>query len=365
MSRDLGLAALLRRSAALVACGVLVSCSALPPPTAPTAVNPPTFPQPVPATPPLVDELPEFPSPPAENGTFTTINGVPLYRIGRGDVLDLTILRGAVQDKLTATVRSNGTIFVILAEVEVDGLTAEQAARKVAQDLAVFFRNPVVDVQVKEYHSKKVTVVGSVGSSTRMSGVSLPLTGRTTVAEIIGKAGGFHPNANLERIRVTRASGETYSVNMYRYVQDVGVARPSVLDSGDIVIVPELPKGAEERRVFLLGEVRTPGPVPLIPRMTLAQLVAQAGGWTENARFEEAAIIRPAPDSTEIILVDLRRLLVEGERRIDQYLRPNDVVYVPRTGIGNWNALLAKLRPTLEFLALPLQPVFTIKALDQ
>jgi protein involved in polysaccharide export with SLBB domain len=152
---------------------------------------------------------------------------------------------------------------------------------------------------------------------------------------------------------------------MYRYVQDVGVARPSVLDSDDIVIVPELPKGAEERRVFLLGEVRTPGPVPLIPRMTLAQLVAQAGGWTENARFEEAAIIRPAPESTEIILVDLRRLLVEGERRIDQYLRPNDVIYVPRTGIGNWNALLAKLRPTLEFLALPLQPVFTIKALDQ
>ena len=88
------------------------------------------------------------------------------------------------------------------------------------------------------------------------------------------------------------------------------------------------------------------------------------GARVENARFEEAAIIRPGPEATEIILVDLRRLLVDGERRIDQYLRPNDVVYVPRTGIGNWNALLAKLRPTLEFLALPLQPVFTIKALD-
>jgi polysaccharide export outer membrane protein len=365
MSRDLDVAALLRWSAAIVACGVLTACSALPPPTAPTAVNPPTFPQPLPAAPPLADEPPDFPPPPTENSTFTTVNGVPLYRIGRGDVLDLTILRGAMQDKLTATVRSNGTIFVILAEVEVDGLTAEHAARKIAEDLAVYFRNPVVEVQVKEYNSKKVTVVGSVGASTRMSGVALPLTGRTTVAELIGKAGGFHANANLERIRVARASGEVYSVNMYRYVQDIGPTPVSVLDSGDTVIVPELPRGADERRVFLLGEFKTPGPVPLIPRMTLAQLVAQAGGWTENARFEEAAIIRPGPQATEIILVDLRRLLIEGERRIDQYLRPNDVVYVPRTGIGNWNALLAKLRPTLEFIALPLQPVFTIKALDE
>ena len=40
------------------------------------------------------------------------------------------------------------------------------------------------------------------------------------IMDAIAKAGGFHQNASLDRIRVSRASGKTYTVNVFRFIQD-------------------------------------------------------------------------------------------------------------------------------------------------
>jgi len=342
----------------------LVGCGGLHKPSYSTSVNAPTFPQREIAATAARNERPtELPPPATENRTFVMVSGTPQYRIGAGDVLDLVITRGSIQDKLQATVRSTGKIFVLLAEVNVDGLTTEQAGTAIANELATFFRNPSVDVQVKDFNSKKVFVFGAVGTIVRASGVSIPLTGRMTVIEAIGKAGGFNANAGMDKVRVTRADGTSLVVNLFRYMQEGDPALELVLDAGDRVFVPEQIKG-EERRVFLLGEVKTPGPAPYFPNLTMGQLVAQVGGWTDAARYDEAAIIRSASGVTEIITVDLRRLILEGEKRIDQYLQPNDVVFVPRTPIADWNAFVGQIRPTFDLINQPLYTILSIKAIQ-
>lgn len=337
---------------------LLVSCMARFPIPEPTAVNPETFPQtPPPQAPPLP---PELPSPDTENRTFVTIDGIPQYRIGAGDVLDVFVTRGATQDRLQVLVRTNGRISVSFAEVNVDGLTADQAAEEIARKLSVYFRNPQVDVQVKEYNSKKVSMLGAVALAPRGGIGTIPLTGRTTLLEVIARSGGLAPNASLDRVRVTREGGKSYTVNMYRYAFEGDLSQEFIMDAGDVVFVPER-VGGEERRVFVLGEVKTPGPVSLFPSMTLAQVMAQAGGWNDGALYQEARIIRGDLKNPEIVSVDLGRLVLAGDRRIDQLLRPNDIVLIPRTPIADWNAFLAQLRPTLEFFTLPFQSVLTIR----
>jgi len=99
-------------------------CGGLQKPSYSTSVNAPTFPQPQAATPPSPAETPtELPPPPTENSAFVTAAGVPQYRIGPGDVLEVTVTRGAAQEKFQAAVRPTGTVTVILAETKVDGLT--------------------------------------------------------------------------------------------------------------------------------------------------------------------------------------------------------------------------------------------------
>lgn len=343
----------------ILASQVLMSCVVVRPPTS-TVVNPETFPQQLsPSVPPVPSELPP---PPTENRAFVTVDGIAQYKIGPGDVLDVFVTKGPTQDRIQTPVRANGRIVVNFAEVRVEGLTVDQAAAELTQALTVYFRHPQVEIQVKEYNSKKVSVLGAVGGTPRGGVGSVTLTGRMTITEFIARAGGLQPNASMERIRVTRDSGKAYTVNMYRYVQDGDLSQEFILDSGDVVFVPERAPG-EERRIFLLGEVRTPGPVPFYPTLTLGQLVAQAGGWTDAARYDEARIIRADVKATEIIEVDLGRLMLEGDRRIDQFLQPNDVIYIPRTRIANWNAVLAQLRPTLEFISLALQPVILYRTI--
>jgi polysaccharide export outer membrane protein len=349
---------------AILLCLFLVGCGGLQKPSYSTAVNAPTFPQPQALPAPSPAEAPtELPPPPTANSAFATIAGVAHYLIGPGDILDIMVTRGPTQEKFQPVVRPTGTVNVILVEVKVAGLTTDQAATAIAQELSVFFRRPTVDVQVKEYHSKKVTVFGAVGSQGRASASTVPLTGRVTLMEAIAKAGGFQQNASLDRVRVTRASGKTYTVNVFRFLQDGDLSQEFVLDAGDAVFVPEQVKG-EERRVYLLGEVKTPGPAPYFPNLTLAQLIAQVGGWTDAARYDEAAIIRSGAGVTEILTVDLRRLLLEGDRRIDQYLKPNDVVFVPRTPIANWNAFIGQIRPTFDLINQPLYTILSIKAIE-
>jgi len=350
---------ILRCLAMPVALAIMTAaCTRVPTPSA-TVVNPETFPQPAP---PEVPGVPDNPPPAVtENRTFITLDGVPMYRIGPGDVLDLLVTRGATQDKIQTIVRANGRISVLLAEISVDGLTTDQAAQEIAQKLSVFFRQPIVDVSVKEFNSKKLSILGAIGTAGR--GAVLPLTGRTTLVDAIVRVGGFGPTARTEQVRITREK-KTYTVNMFRYIQEGDPLQDVILDAGDVVFVPERAR-EEEQRIFVLGEVRSPGPVPFRPGMTLGQLVAQAGGWKEEALFEETRIIRADPKNPEIIGVDLGRLMLDGNRRIDQFLKPNDVIYIPRTPIANWNAFLAKLRPTFEFFSLPFQPIFTIKALEK
>ena len=349
---------------AIVLCLFLAGCGGLQKPSYSTTVNAATFPQPQAAPAPSPAEPPtELPPPPTENSAFVTTAGVPQYRIGAGDVLEVTLTRGPTQEKFQAAVRPTGIVIVTLIEAKVDGLTSDEAATTIAKELSVFFRRPLVDVQVKEYNSKKVTVFGAVGPQGRASASTIPLTGRVTLMDAIAKAGGFQQNASLDRVRVSRASGKTYTVNVFRFIQDGDLSQQFILDAGDTVFVPEQVKG-EERRVYLLGEVKTPGPAPYFPNLTLGQLVAQVGGWTDAARYDQAAIIRSAAGVTEILTVDLRRLLLEGEKRIDQYLKPNDVVFVPRTPIANWNAFIGQIRPTFDLINQPLYTILSIKAIE-
>jgi polysaccharide export outer membrane protein len=285
------------------------------------------------------------------------VDGIPQYRIGPGDLVEVVLARGVTQDRLTQTVRADGRVPVLFVEITIAGLTPEQAAREIEQALSDYYRVPRVEVLVKEFNSKKVTILGATSAvGSRGAGV-YPLRGRTSLTEFMASVGGVGPEADLERVRVTRESGQVLSVNLFAVVGDGALARDLVLDAGDVVFVPTRPAGAE-RKVFVFGEVTKPGVVPYRVDMTLAEVIAEAGGITELAAADETRIIRGnLREAPTILTADVEALVRQGDLRQDLPVKARDIVIVPRSGIGSWNAFLAKLRPTLEFITLGLQPV--------
>jgi polysaccharide export outer membrane protein len=286
-----------------------------------------------------------------ENRTFVTLEGVPRYKIGPGDVLEILLARGLVQERLTAAVKANGMITVAFLDAKVGGRTTEQAAEEIRGVLHPYYKQLGVEVLVKEYNSKRGAVLGAVGGKAG----TFPLKGKTLLLDLLAEAGGPAPNADLERLRLIRSDGPSVSVNLFRLLSEGNEIRDLVVDAGDVVFLP-IRGPAEEKKVFVLGEAKNPGAFPMIPKMRLSQALALAGGPTELAVLKSARIVRGQLGTPQIVEVNFQQVLDQGDPAHDLPLEAGDLVVLPRSAIGNWNAFLAKLRPTLEFLTLPLQP---------
>jgi polysaccharide export outer membrane protein len=95
------------------------------------------------------------------------------------------------------------------------------------------------------------------------------------------------------------------------------------------------------RRVFVVGEVRTPGPYPIASDMTLIEVLARAGSITEHAAGE-ALIVRPTDGSAtggpmlpeqkggaDVVRIDIKALQ-SGRLSENTTLRDGDTIFVPR-----------------------------------
>ncbi len=299
-----------------------------------------------------------LPEPELENETFVTVEGMPRYKIGPGDVLEILLTKGFTQEKHTVGVKRNGMVTVAFFDANVMGLTTTHAAEEIQRIMSPFYKQLGVDVIVKEYNSKKVAIFGAVQGK---PGV-YPLKGRTTLLDLLAEAGGPASRANLEEVRLIRPGGLSYTVNLRLLLANGTPARDIevVLDTRDVVFVPSI----EDKKVFVLGEVEKPGVFPMVPNMRLSQLMAQAGGAKPTAVLESARVIRGDLNQPEIIAVDFQRLLEQGDVSQDLRLQVNDVVFFPRSAVGNWNVFMEKIKPTLLNVNLLLRGVVDSLIID-
>jgi polysaccharide export outer membrane protein len=89
-----------------------------------------------------------------------------------------------------------------------------------------------------------------------------------------------------------------------------------------------------ERRAYIMGLVRKPGPIDLQQRMTLTQAVAIAGSFDPNAQLSTVMLLRRrSENSAAAYRLDLRPVIEGKSLAADVILQPDDVVYVPQTFI--------------------------------
>lgn len=93
-----------------------------------------------------------------------------------------------------------------------------------------------------------------------------------------------------------------------------------------------------EMRVYVLGFVKRPGDVEYPPGgMSVLQAIAAAGGFDEDGAASETVILRATPEGFMLRQIDLSHLEKRGIPTIlAMDIRPYDVIYVPRTAIGDF-----------------------------
>jgi protein involved in polysaccharide export with SLBB domain len=101
------------------------------------------------------------------------------------------------------------------------------------------------------------------------------------------------------------------------------------------VIVAQL----AQQRVYVGGEVRTPGFVSYQPGMSPLQAIMDRGGFTDAARLDSVLRVSGTEDEYQGTRLDFTKPLSQGTGE-DMHLAAGDVLYVPRTTIGDINVFV-------------------------
>ncbi|PKU24430.1 polysaccharide biosynthesis/export family protein [Telmatospirillum siberiense] len=87
--------------------------------------------------------------------------------------------------------------------------------------------------------------------------------------------------------------------------------------------------------VYVGGEVKLPGAVPLRNQMDPLQAITVAGGLLDTARSEQVVLIRPGVDGKPVLrVVDLEALIHTGDPAQAVALQPQDTIFVPKSSIA-------------------------------
>ncbi|MGB7630484.1 MAG: polysaccharide biosynthesis/export family protein, partial [Candidatus Deferrimicrobium sp.] len=293
------------------------------------------------------------------------------YEVGIGDVLavmvygrpDLSTGVTAVGLSTTAglatkgsRVDGSGNIHLPLAgTVRVAGLSVKAIADSVELSLRRYVKEPSVVVEVAEYRSKPIYLMGQF----RTPGVYY-MERPMTFLQGITLGNGFDPSANLRGVRVLRDK-KIAPVDVYSLMVEGGIDQNFWLRPGDTIFLPD----NRTQNVFVFGAVNKPGPIPMAQgRMNLLEAIAAADPQSVGSNLEQVRIIRSLTTTTgELLVVDVAR--IRSGKTLSMQLVEGDVVYVPRNAFGTWNDAIAEILPSLNVVSALLQPFVQIKFLKQ
>src|SRR5690554_5417449 len=301
----------------------------------------------------LANNLPEL----AENSTFEQERANYDYRVGRGDVLsitvwdhpELTIPAGSMRSAREAGnwVHNDGTIFYpYVGRIKVEGLKVTEIRDLVAERLSRYIENPQVDVTVAGFLSQRIYVTGEV-----MQPGVLPVTNvPTSLIEAINASGGLTPESNWENVTLLR-NGTERNINLRRLYQQGDTQQNILLKPNDVLHIAR----SDDNKVFVLGEVRKPQSYVMgRSGMTLAEALAEAGGLFEHSADASGVfVIRQAnPDTGR--LADVYQLNAKNATALvlaEQFeLQQRDIVYVTAAPVARWNRVISQILPSITGL---------------
>lgn len=265
------------------------------------------------------------------------------YLLGPGDVIEGKVL-GEDQFNFTAAVDEDGNIEVPFFEKPVPAICrSERDLRvEVTKLVARYVRNPQVSVRVTERKSRPpATIYGEVRQQQQVV-----LTRKARLLELLSFAGGVTEKAGgmiqvfrtqpplcadpaeAEEWKAETADGLDVPSRMYSLssVKQGKEESNPLIYPGDIVVVQKASP------VYVIGEVMVLKEIPLTENgLSLTEAIAQAGGFSREAKTKEIRIRRLKENSKDRELIAVNYDSIKKGQQKDVMLQPEDIVEVDKS----------------------------------
>lgn len=276
------------------------------------------------------------------------------YLIGPGDVIqvivwdhpELTIPAGSFRDAETSgqQVGEDGYMYYpYVGMIKAEGMNVAALRDVLTSRLSRYIQNPQLDVRVVGFRSKRVYVVGEVQTPGVLPLNDLPMT----IADAISLSGGLTPAAWKSGVNVSR-NGKVYEIDLKALYDYADSTQNLMLKHGDIVNVLD----RSQQKVFMMGEVRTPGSVEIINgELTLAAALGEVGGFNQNTANPSAIYVIRGTDGNSPRIFHLDAQFATGMLLAERFdIQAQDVVFVDAAGVSQWNRVVSQLLPSITVI---------------
>jgi polysaccharide export outer membrane protein len=159
------------------------------------------------------------------------------YVIGLEDILSINVWKEPELSVREVVVRPDGKISIpLIGDIQASDLTPMQLQARITEKMKEYVSAPSVTIVVLRIGSRSVSIVGEV-----MKPGIYYLGSPMTVLELLARAGGIKPDANMKKISIVRNEGgrsNSYRFNYKEVSRGVNLKQNIELKNGDVVIVP-------------------------------------------------------------------------------------------------------------------------------
>jgi polysaccharide export outer membrane protein len=234
------------------------------------------------------------------------------YVVGAGDVIRVQVFQNP-DLTVEARVSESGVIsYPLLGALRIGGLSPTAVERLISERLKSgnFLQNPQVTVNIVQFRSQQVSVLGNVNKPGRYP---LETTGMR-LSEVLSLAGGVAATGADEVVLITRRGGSSQrvEVDLVELFASGDVSKDPGLVAGDVLYVNRAPN------FYIYGQVNRPGMYTLERGMTLAQAIAKGGGLTLRGTDRAVRLHRRYGGKSVQVL----------EPKLEDPIRPDDLVFI-------------------------------------
>ena len=254
------------------------------------------------------------------------------YLVGPDDVLEVSIFEWEMSEEtktLEFRVSESGVISLpALGAVHVGGKSIQDIQSMIESELSSkgVLQNPRAGVSVKEYRSRRISVIGEVNAP----GVYAIHENVTTLMDMLTLAGGPTRDAGQTAHVLRKEKGKfepvKVTVNLQELFDQGSFDLNVVLQGDDIIYIPKAPL------IYVYGSINSPGGYAISRSMRALEAIALAGGLTRDAAKKECFVVRRGNASGAEQVIGLNLFDVESGKAQDVFLKEGDVVHVPDSG---------------------------------
>jgi polysaccharide export outer membrane protein len=252
----------------------------------------------------------------------------PTVRIGPGDELDISVFGFPELSQHVRVGNSGDVSLPLIGNLRLAGLSSDEAQTLIERLLADrnFVNNPHVSVNVKEYTTEGISLMGEVSRPGVYS-----VLGATRLLDLIETAGGLTAKAG-STVTVAHRDDLEDPITLTLSNDATKTAKNNIeLRPGDTIVV------SKAGIIYVVGEVNRPGGFVMEDnKLTASQVLVLAAGPTSGAALNRTKMIRHTPEGLKDIPLPLKKLL--EAKTADVQLQPGDIIWVPSSrmkGIGS------------------------------